>query len=199
MNTFITAFLLSLSLIFAIGAQNAFILRQGLKKEHVFWVCLVCALSDFILISAGVLGFGRLVSTLPSLEAIMRLAGGLFLTAYGLRNLYGGFKHHNSLNPSNTPSTSRRSAILTCLALTWLNPHVYLDTLVLIGSFSTQYAAEQPQFIAGALTASVSFFFALGYGARLLRPIFAKPRAWQVLDISIGLLMLGLAYVLCFS
>ncbi|MBP6116398.1 MAG: amino acid transporter [Neisseriaceae bacterium] len=199
MNTFITAFLLSLSLIFAIGAQNAFILRQGLKKEHVFWVCLICALSDFILITAGVLGFGTLINKAPSLEAIMRFAGGLFLTVYGLRSLYSGFKQHNSLTPSDGPSTSRRTAILTCLAFTWLNPHVYLDTLVLIGSFSTQYAHQQPQFIAGALTASVTFFFSLGYGARLLRPIFAQPRAWQILDVGIGLLMLGLAYVLCFG
>ncbi len=200
MSTFFTAFLLSLSLIFAIGAQNAFILRQGLKKEHVFWVCLICALSDFVLISAGVFGFGSLVNKVPSLESIMRIAGGLFLTVYGLRSIRSGLTNNqNTLNPSDAPSQSRRSAILTCLAFTWLNPHVYLDTLVLIGSFSTQYADEKPQFIAGALIASVSFFFSLGYGARLLRPIFAKARAWQILDVAIGLLMLVLAYVLCFG
>lgn len=199
MHTYLTAFLLSLSLIFAIGAQNAFVLRQGLKKEHVFWVCLVCALSDFILISAGVLGFGALLSKMPSLETFMRIAGGLFLTVYGLRSIHSGLTGNNTLDAGHGPSKSRRAAILTSLAFTWLNPHVYLDTLVLIGSFSTQYANEKPQFIAGALTASVCFFFSLGYGARLLRPIFANPKSWRILDTSMGILMLFLAYVLCFG
>jgi L-lysine exporter family protein LysE/ArgO len=193
MNAFISGFLLGLSLIVAIGAQNAFILRQGLRREHVFAVSAVCALSDAILIAAGVAGFGALVTALPWLAPAMRYGGALFLAAYGLRSLWAAWRNSAALNPAGGGGKSLRATILTCLAFTWLNPHVYLDTVVLLGSISTGYAGQRIAFAAGASTSSVSFFFALGYGARLLRPLFANPRAWRVLDAFIGITMLTLA------
>ena len=193
MNAFISGFLLGLSLIVAIGAQNAFILRQGLRREHVFAVSAVCALSDAILIAAGVAGFGALVTALPWLAPAMRYGGALCLAAYGLRSLWAAWRNSSALDPAADERKSLGATILTCLAFTWLNPHVYLDTVVLLGSISTGYAGRRIAFGAGAATSSFLFFFALGYGARLLRPLFANPRAWRVLDAFIGVTMLALA------
>jgi len=193
MTAFIPGFLLGLSLIVAIGAQNAFVLRQGLRREHVFAVCAVCALSDAILIAAGVAGFGALVTALPWLAPAMRYGGALFLAGYGLRSLWAAWHNSGALNPAVDERKSLGATILTCLAFTWLNPHVYLDTVVLLGSISTGYAGQRALFAAGAATSSFLFFFALGYGARLLRPLFANPRAWRVLDAFIGVTMIALA------
>jgi L-lysine exporter family protein LysE/ArgO len=193
MTAFLSGLLLGLSLIVAIGAQNAFVLRQGLRREHVFAVCAVCALSDAILIAAGVAGFGALVKALPWLAPAMRYGGALFLAAYGLRSLIAAWRNHAGLDPAGGQQKSLTATILTCLAFTWLNPHVYLDTVVLLGSISTGYAGHRIAFAAGAITSSISFFFALGYGARLLRPLFANPKAWRVLDAFIGITMLALA------
>jgi len=193
MTAFIPGFLLGLSLIVAIGAQNAFVLRQGLRREHVFAVCAVCALSDAILIAAGVAGFGALVTALPWLAPAMRYGGALFLAGYGLRSLWAAWHNSGALNPAVDERKSLGATILTCLAFTWLNPHVYLDTVVLLGSISTGYAGQRALFAAGATTSSFLFFFALGYGARLLRPLFANPRAWRVLDAFIGVTMIALA------
>jgi L-lysine exporter family protein LysE/ArgO len=193
MIALVSGFLLSLSLILAIGAQNAFVLRQGLRGEHVFAVCAVCATSDAALIAAGVAGFGALVMAVPWLAPVMRFGGAAFLLFYGLRSLWSAWRNHGALNPADDVGKSLGMTLITCLAFTWLNPHVYLDTVVLLGSVSTRYAGQRLAFAVGAMAASLVFFFALGYGARFLRPLFANPRAWQILDGFIGLTMVGLA------
>ena len=190
---FLPGFLLCLSLIVAIGAQNAFVLRQGLRREHVFVVCAVCAASDAILIAAGVAGFGALVKALPWLAPVMRFGGAAFLFAYGLRSLWSAWRHHGALDPARDEPRALGVTLMMCLAFTWLNPHVYLDTLVLLGSVSTRYGEHRFVFALGAMTASCLFFFSLGYGARLLRPLFANPNAWRVLDAIIGITMTALA------
>jgi L-lysine exporter family protein LysE/ArgO len=195
---FLPGFALGLSLILAIGAQNAFVLRQGLRREHVFAVCLVCALSDAVLIAAGVAGFGALVTALPWLAPLMRFGGAAFLFAYALRSLWSAWRNTAALTPSGDVKKSLYATLMTCLAFTWLNPHVYLDTLVLLGSVSTRYA-PRAAFALGAMTASFLFFFALGYGARLLRPLFANPKAWRILDALIGVSMALLATKLVFE
>jgi L-lysine exporter family protein LysE/ArgO len=192
-NAFVPGFLLGLSLIVAIGAQNAFVLRQGLRREHVFAVCLVCALSDAALIAAGVAGFGALVQTLPWLAPVMRFGGAAFLFAYAVRSLWSAWRNPGTLNPSADVHKSLGGTLTACLAFTWLNPHVYLDTVVLLGSVSTRYAGYRAAFAMGAISSSFLFFFSLGFGARLLRPLFANPKAWRVLDAAIGITMLLLA------
>jgi len=198
MHALFFGFSLGFSLILAIGAQNAFVLKQGLKGEYVLLVCLICALSDALLILLGVSGFHLLVSVYPAVVTVARVGGALFLTVYGIISFYHAFKLELSLQPSDIKSTSWLQVALTCLAFTWLNPHVYLDTVVLLGSVSTQFAENIIYFTSGAMAASFVFFFALGYGARLLRPLFAKARAWRVLDFLIGCIMWGIALRLVF-
>ncbi|WP_171205374.1 LysE/ArgO family amino acid transporter [Ruegeria sp. HKCCA0235A] len=188
----IAGFALGFSLILAIGAQNAFILRQGLRREHVFVLCLTCAVSDAILIGAGVAGFGTLAQAAPWFETVMRYGGAAFLTWYGLRSLRSSWLGGSVMEIGNGKRTSLKAALLTVFAFTWLNPHVYLDTVVLIGSISAQYD-DRLGFALGAMTSSFVFFFSLGYGASILSPVFARPRAWQVLDAGIGVVMLGIA------
>jgi len=195
---FLPGFALGLSLILAIGAQNAFVLRQGLRREHVFAVCLICALSDAVLIATGVAGFGTLVTAAPWLAPLMRFGGAAFLFAYALRSLWSAWHNRGALNPSDDTKKSLAATLMACLAFTWLNPHVYLDTLVLLGSVSTRYAPRMA-FAFGAMTASFLFFFSLGYGARLLRPLFANPKAWRILDALIGVTMILLAAKLVFE
>ncbi|MEH6646810.1 LysE/ArgO family amino acid transporter [Sulfitobacter sp.] len=197
-SSFVPGFLLSLSLIVAIGAQNAFVLRQGLRREHVFWVCLTCGLSDAVLIAAGVAGFGALAEAAPWFETLMRYGGAAFLIVYGWRNAVSAWRGGETLQADSHAPASLRKTVLTLLALTFLNPHVYLDTLVLLGSISAQYE-ERLSFGAGAVLASVVFFFALGYGARLLQPIFAKPLSWRVLDGIIALTMWAISASLLFN
>jgi L-lysine exporter family protein LysE/ArgO len=182
-------FLLGLSLIVAIGAQNAFVLRQGLRREHVLPLVLTCAVSDAVLIGLGVGGFATMLSRIVWLDPLMRYAGAAFLLVYAIRSLRSAFAGGNALETEGQTTTSLQSALLTCLALTWLNPHVYLDTVVLLGSISTRYAGQELAFALGAMTASFAFFFSLGYGARLLAPLFAKPVAWRILDGLIALIM----------
>ena len=198
MSTFIYGFSLGFSLILAIGAQNAFVLKQGLKGEHVLVVCLICALSDAILILAGVSGFHLLVSGFPGLVTIARYGGVIFLFVYGLLSFRKAWQSKYALLPSEIASGSRVSAALTCLAFTWLNPHVYLDTVLLLGSVSSQFSDEIEYFALGATSASFVFFFSLGYGAVFLRPIFALPRSWQLLEIIIGIIMWAIAVKLVF-
>ncbi|KEJ89903.1 LysE/ArgO family amino acid transporter [Sulfitobacter donghicola] len=197
LSSFIPGFLLSLSLIVAIGAQNAFILRQGLRREHVFWVCLTCGVSDALLISAGVAGFGALAETVPWFEPVMRYGGAAFLIAYGWRNAISAWRGGEALNTEGRAPATLKRTLLTLLALTWLNPHVYLDTLVLLGSISAQYD-DRFSFGSGAALASLVFFFSLGYGARLLEPIFARPISWRILDGLIALTMWIIAASLLF-
>ena len=197
MSALIAGFTLSFSLILAIGSQNAFVLRQGLKKEHVFVVCLICAVSDAILISLGVTGFSLIITTIPWIEPLARYGGALFLFIYGAMNFWSAFTSNESLNPADNQNAPLSKIVITCLALTWLNPHVYLDTLMLIGSISTQYVGQKTEFTIGAVSASFFFFFALGYGARTLRPFFEKPMSWKILDfIIIGCIMWAIAFSL---
>ncbi len=191
--TFVPGFLLGLSLIVAIGAQNAFVLRQGLRQEHVLIVCATCALSDALLIAAGVAGFGAIIATVPWIDPVMRYGGAAFLLVNGARAFRSAWKGGGTLIAADAPVSSALATFAACLAFTWLNPHVYLDTVVLLGSVSTQYAGGKPAFAAGAMTASCLFFFSLGYGARLLRPLFARPAAWRALDLVIGVVMCTIA------
>ncbi|MEP2892579.1 LysE/ArgO family amino acid transporter [Tateyamaria sp.] len=197
MASFLPGFFLSLSLILAIGAQNAFVLRQSIRQAHVFWVCLTCGLADAVLITGGVAGFGALAQALPWFEPVMRYGGAVFLLWYGWKNARSAWRGGAVLEVGGTDTQSLRSVILTLLALTFLNPHVYLDTVVLIGSISSQYD-DRLLFGIGAVLASFVFFFALGYGARLLAPLFANPRAWQVLDGIIAATMWAIALKLLY-
>ena len=187
---------LGFSLILAIGPQNAFVLRQGLRGEHVLWACLVCALSDAALIAAGVGGFAVVVATTPWIEPVLRYGGAAFLTVYGAQAFVRAWRDDRALVPAEDRRSPLVSTLATCLALTWLNPHVYIDTLVLLGSVSTQYPGGEAAFGVGATTASFVFFFGLGFGARLLRPLFARPAAWRVLDATVGAVMWSIAAAL---
>ncbi|MAC73091.1 MAG: LysE/ArgO family amino acid transporter [Paracoccaceae bacterium] len=197
MQALFSGFGLGLSLILAIGAQNAFVLRAGLLKRYVFIVCLTCSLSDALLIYIGVNGLGRFVQSMPVIIDVMRYGGAIFLVLYGAKSLYSAWRGGTGLTAAGEFSTLRAAA-LTCLALTWLNPHVYLDTVILLGSIAVQ--SPQPGvFGIGAILASFVFFFTLGYGAQLLAPFFARPRAWQVLDIGIAAVMFSIAFGLILS
>lgn len=190
----LTGFFTGLSLILAIGAQNAFVLRQGLLRQHVFPLALFCATWDALLIAAGVAGFGALVEALPALPVVMALGGAGFLIVYGLTRLHAAWRGGEALTTQGTGQGLGRTLAIAA-AFTWANPHVYLDTLGLIGAISTTFDnwSLRAWFGAGAVTASFVFFFALGYGARLLAPVMRHPRAWQVLDLAIGLTMLAIA------
>ncbi len=194
-----SGFFLGASLIMAIGAQNAFILRQGLIRSHVFLLCLICALSDALLIAAGVAGLGTLIAQSPILIFWVTIGGALFLAAYAVKAFLRAWRPVAMVagTPEGIPL---KAAVLTCLAFTFLNPHVYLDTVVLLGSLSAAYQGmERLAYGMGAVTASFVWFFGLGYGARLLTPLFAKPAAWRVLDVLIGMVMSLLALGLLFS
>lgn len=193
LDTFLTGFLLGLGLIAAIGAQNAFVLRQGLRNAHVFAVCLTCALSDAILIAAGAAGFGVLSTALPWLEPVLRHGGAGFLILYAGRSFLAAWRGQAALLPAHRGVDGLAATLVACLAFTWLNPHVYLDTVVLLGSVASQYPGREAGFALGAIIASFAFFFALGYGARLLRPVLARPGTWRLLDLGVGLVMLGIA------
>ncbi|MFI6225276.1 LysE/ArgO family amino acid transporter [Nocardia salmonicida] len=183
-----------LSLIVAIGAQNAFVLRQGVRGQHVLPVIAVCAVSDIVLIGAGVAGFGTVVESFPAVLTIARYAGAAFLIGYALSAARRALGSSSLIAEAAGASVAVGASVLTCLALTWLNPHVYLDTLVLLGSFASTYATPDRWFLAGgAMLASVLWFAALGYGARRLGPLFARPIAWRVLDSLIAVVMLALA------
>ncbi|MEF3048167.1 LysE/ArgO family amino acid transporter [Pseudotabrizicola sp. L79] len=189
LNAAVAGYLTALSLIAAIGAQNAFVLRQGLRRDHVWPVVLTCAVSDALLITLGVAGFDSLAAMAPWLTTAMLYAGAAFLIAYGALRFRAALRGGESLMPAPGRTTSLRATLATCLVLTWANPHVYLDTVVLLGAISAQYAPHHWAFGAAAALGSLSFFSALGFGARLLAPLFANPRAWVVLELAIGLTM----------
>jgi len=184
---------LGLSLIIAIGAQNAFVLRQGLRREHVLLVVVVCALSDAVLIVAGIAGLGALIEQADWLLVVIRIAGAVFLTWYGISAARRALKPKTLEATEGGDSMTWVAALTTVLALTWLNPHVYLDTVVLLGSIGGTYGDLRWWFAAGAVTGSILWFSALGFGSRALRPLFAKPIAWRVLDVVIAVVMIGLA------
>ena len=190
----LTGFATAFALILAIGAQNAFVLRQGLARAHVFWLCLLCAVSDALLITAGVLGFGYIVTLYPMLPQVMAWGGAAFLIVYGALRLWAAWQGEYALQLAGK-SAGLWATLATGAAFTWLNPHVYLDTLGLVGAVSTQYVdpLEKTVFGIGAVTSSFVFFFSLGYGARLLAPVMQSARAWRILDVLIGLVMWALA------
>ena len=192
-SAFWSGFFTSLSLILAIGAQNAFVLKQGIKKEHVFAVCLICALGDALLIFAGVIQKFELV------KQVAIYGGFIFLFVYSLKSLYSAFKNPKSLLPSVQHESKFSKIVLLTLAFTWLNPHVYLDTMLLMGSISTKFGDENIIFGIGASLASLFFFFSLGYGARVLAPVFAKEISWKILEIFVGIIMLLIAFSLLFT
>ena len=195
----IQGYLTSFSLILAIGSQNAFVLRQGIRREHVIAVVAVCAISDAVLISFGVAGFGAVAAALPWLVPAMRWFGAAFLAWYGLQRFLAARKGGEALMPAADKPTPLSKVLLTCVVLTWANPHVYLDTMVLIGSISTHYVPFEGAFGVGAAAASLSFFALLGFGARLLAPLFATHRAWVVLECVVGLTMWIIAASLAFG
>lgn len=195
---FLAGFGLSASLIIAIGAQNAFVLRQGIRREHVLPIVLLCSLSDAVLIAAGVLGFSAMTMAAPWVEPVLTYGGAAFLFWYGAKSFWSAWQGGESLEPSGTSTGSLKAALITCLALTWLNPHVYLDTVVLLGSVSAQYQ-NKAAFGIGAALASLVFFVLLGYGARALAGLFANPRSWQILDGLVGAVMWTVAVKLLLS
>ena len=188
-----------LSLIIAIGAQNAFVLRLGIegRTRIILPVVAICALSDAVLILAGVLGLGALIRAAPIALVIIRVLGAGFLIVYGLLAARRAIRRQDLVaepaSESAATATGLGVAVTTVLALTWLNPHVYLDTVLFLGSVASQQGpAERWWWVGGAMTASVLWFSALGFGARLLRPVFARPSAWRVLDASIAVVMVAL-------
>jgi L-lysine exporter family protein LysE/ArgO len=189
----LAGFATSLSLIVAIGAQNAFVLRQGLRREHVLPVVLTCALSDALLISGGIAGLGALLTSSPLALTIAKYGGATFLLAYAVVAARRAIRP-GAMSPADHAPAALRSVVLTCLGFTYLNPHVYLDTVILLGALANQRGTDgRWLYGAGAVAASFGWFFALGFLARRLGPIFARPRAWQFLDGTIALIMTTLA------
>ena len=193
-SAFTTGFALSATLIIAIGAQNAFVLRQGLRREHVLIIVAFCALADLLLIGAGVAGVARVLGEAPHLTLALTVAGMLFLAWYGLRALARARSASSMSVEEGANRISLRNAVAQAAGFTFLNPHVYLDTVLLMGSIGARQPADlRLWFVGGAAAASGAWFTTLGFGARLLRPMFRTPRAWQVLDTLVGLTMLALA------
>lgn len=196
-SVFLQGLALSLGLIVAIGAQNAFVLRQGLRREHVASVVFFCAITDALLIAAGVLGMAQALGDRPMVANALALSGAVFLAAYGWNALRRALHQNGLLANEEGDGLTWAAAMAQAAAFTLLNPHVYLDTVLLVGSIGAQQPADlQVWFVAGASSASLLWFCALGFGARWLAPLFAKPRAWQVLDILIGLTMWALSAML---
>jgi L-lysine exporter family protein LysE/ArgO len=195
MNLILPGFLTGLSLIVAIGAQNAFVLRQGLLRKHVLVMVLICAISDGTLIALGVLGLGALISALPWLLEVIRWVGVAFLVWYGSTSLRR-FMKNESLKAAESGSGNLKQTVLTTLALTFLNPHVYLDTVIFIGGIANQFGDQKWFFAIGAVTASFIWFFSLGFGASKASVLVSKPAFWKILDVFIAAVMYSLAITL---
>jgi L-lysine exporter family protein LysE/ArgO len=196
-SAFTTGFALGATLIVAIGAQNAFVLRQGIRKEHVAPIVIFCALADLLLIGLGVAGLAGVLGDQPVLVALLTIAGSAFLAWYGVRALHRSLLPQSLHAAAGTEPVSLSNAMAQAAGFTLLNPHVYLDTVLLMGSIGTRQPPDtRIWFVGGAACASGVWFTTLGFGARLLAPIFARPRAWQVLDTIVGLTMLSLAVAL---
>ena len=199
LSSLFSGFAVGLSLIVAIGAQNAFVLKQGLKQQYVFWICVICALSDSILILMGVAGFAQVIAHYPHVVMISKYLGVLFLLVYGAQHFYNAYRTQQTLSLDTDSPPSLKRMLMLCLAFTWLNPHVYLDTVILMGSISTQYTLYKWWFALGAVISSWFFFFSLGYGSKFLLAWFQNPKAWKVLDVIIGVIMWGIALSLLFN
>ena len=193
-SIWLEGFVISIALIFAIGPQNVFVLRQGLMKEHVFITCLICSISDAFLIGVGVLGLGTFLSSIDEIAMWMSIMATIFLTTYGILRI------KSSLNPESIKvegdsSNSINATVFSALAFTFLNPHVYVDTLLLIGGTSRRYLGDEKlAFGAGAASASFLFFFSLGYGAKFMSPILNNPKSWQIIDLSIAAIMFTVSF-----
>ena len=199
-HPFSTGFITLLSLILAVGAQNVFVLRQGLLRRHVLVICLFASVSDALLIWIGVIGSGIITAILPEFGQFMTWAGALFLSAYGALRFWAAYQGLYDVELGcGTESLGR--TVLTLAAFTFLNPHVYLDTLGLIGAVSAQYVFMQDKYLfaAGASVGSFVFFFGLGYGARSLAPIMQSSEAWRILDVCVGITMWIIAALLLIS
>jgi L-lysine exporter family protein LysE/ArgO len=194
----VVGFLTSFTLIAAIGAQNAFVLRQGIRREHVAAVVALCTVSDIVLITAGIAGFGVLISAHPGALNVAKFGGALFLLGYGLLAARRAWRP-SSLTPSDKAPARLVEVLVTCAALSWLNPHVYLDTVVLLGALANEHRDERWLFGIGAVTASAVWFVSLGLGARRLAGLFATPLTWRILDGLIAVTMIGLGVSLAVS
>jgi L-lysine exporter family protein LysE/ArgO len=197
MFAFVPGFLTGLSLIIAIGAQNAFVIRQGLKKQHVFLVVIICSVIDAALIALGIGGLGAVISGLPWLLEVIRWVGVAYLTWFGIKSIINATKTQ-SLDASGTESKSAGKVAATIVGLTLLNPHVYLDTVIFVGGIGNTFGENRWFFAFGAMLASVVWFFSIGYGARAASRYMSKPVFWKVLDSIIAVIMFTLAVSLAF-
>ncbi|MBI0029098.1 amino acid transporter [Gilliamella sp. B14448G11] len=197
MSEILRGALISASLIIAIGAQNLFVLKQGLLRNHIFYVSGICFICDFVLMSIGILGVGTFISTNPLITNILAILGALFLLWYGFKAFKSAIKGTSSMQvqSQNSNDNSLVKVILATLAITLLNPHVYLDTVVIVGGIAGTLSSEQKiAFLIGAVCVSFIWFFSIGYGARLLTPLFKQKRMWVILDCLVGLVMFYIAY-----
>lgn len=198
MIAFLPGFLASLGLIVAIGAQNAFVIRQGLSKKYVLPVVAICSIADALLIALGVAGLGVVISGLPLILEAIRWFGVAYLSWFGIKSIRSAMKSE-SMDAGGEASGSLKSAILTVLAMTFLNPHVYLDTVIFVGSIANQFGSQKWIFAFGAMTASIVWFFGLGYGSRAASNLMSKPIFWRVLDSLIAIVMFSIALFLAFA
>ena len=202
MAPFLEGIALGVSLIIAIGPQNAFVIQQGILRQHVFLAAFVCTLVDVVLIIVGAAGFGTLIAIIPSLKTYFLWGGILFLIGYGTLSLISSFKHPRDddllgKNESGYPTKNRKSIIITAAGFSLLNPHVYLDTVILLGGLAAQYEIPERNYFAfGAIMASVVWFYGIGYGATLVAPWFESSRGKRILDLVIAMIMFVLAFVL---
>ncbi len=187
--------LTGLALIVAIGAQNAFVLRQGIRRQHVWAVVLLCIASDVFLISAGTVGIGFLIERVPWLLEIFRWGGVIYLVGFAIQSFRSAMKPQG-LQAAGEGSGSRASVVLTTLALTWLNPHVYLDTVIMLGNLANQQGEQRWVFAIGAMLGSVIWFIALGTGAKALSRVLNTPLTWRIVDVFVGVVMLAIALTL---
>ena len=202
MIPFLEGIALGASLIIAIGPQNAFVIQQGILRQHVFLAAFVCTLVDVVLIIVGAAGFGTLIAIIPSLKTFFLWGGVLFLMGYGTQSLISSFKDHSDedslgKNEFGYPTKNRKSIIITAAGFSLLNPHVYLDTVILLGGLAAQYEIPERNYFAfGAIMASVVWFYGIGYGATLVAPWFESSRGKRILDLVIAMIMFVLAFVL---
>jgi L-lysine exporter family protein LysE/ArgO len=198
MLAFLPGFFAGLSLIVAIGAQNAFVIRQGLSRQHVFVVVAICAIADAALIALGIAGLGAIIQGLPWLLEGVRWFGVAYLTWFGIKSVRSAFKN-DVMDVSGEQTTSLKKVVAAVLGFTLLNPHVYLDTVILLGSISNQFAEDRWVFGFGAMTASIVWFSAIGFGARAASRFMSKPIFWRVLDSIIAVVMFTIAFYLAFA
>lgn len=198
MLAFLPGFFAGLSLIVAIGAQNAFVIRQGLTRQHVFVVVAICAIADAALIALGIAGLGAIIQGLPVLLEVVRWFGVAYLTWFGIKSVRSAFKSE-VMDTSGTQTSSIKKVVVSVLGFTLLNPHVYLDTVILLGSISNQFSADRWMFGFGAMTASVVWFSSIGFGARAASRFMSKPIFWRVLDSLIAVVMFSIAFYLAFA